>query len=125
KGRDAEIAGAIQADLRRIGVNVELIGKPTYTDLDAAMRAQEGHMFLYGWHLRAPYPERILGPLFHSRSVGVTNFTRYANPALDRVLDDAPRLPDGAAQQRAFSQAQRLIVDDAPQVFLYHLTRIA
>jgi peptide/nickel transport system substrate-binding protein len=125
KSRDGEIAGAIQADLRRVGVTVNLIGKPTYGDLSTAMREREGHMFLYGWNVRAPYPERILVPLFHSRSAGVTNFTRYANPSVDRLLDEALRLPDGPEQQRAFSQAQKLIVEDAPMVFLYHLTRVA
>jgi peptide/nickel transport system substrate-binding protein len=123
-GRDAEVAGAIQSDLRRIGVTVELAGKATYGDLSAAMRAREGHMFLYGWHVRAPYPERILVPLFHSRSAGSTNFTFYSNPTVDRLLDEAPRLPE-AEQRRAYAQAQRLIVDDAPNLFLYHLTRMA
>jgi peptide/nickel transport system substrate-binding protein len=120
-----ELAGAIQSDLRRVGINVQLIAKPSWRDLVAAARAQEGDMFLYNWHVRAPYPERLLVPLFHSRSVGTTNLARYRNPAVDRLLDEALHLADGPRQAAAYSQAQRLIVDDAPAVFLYHATRMA
>jgi peptide/nickel transport system substrate-binding protein len=82
-------------------------------------------MFLDGWSVRGPYPERVLVPLFHSRSVGATNVTRYRNPALDALLEEAPRLPEGPAQQQAYTQALRIIADDAPMVFLHHATRVA
>ena len=121
----AEIAGAIQSDLRRIGVQVELVGKPGWPEVVAAVRKREGDMFLYSWNVRAPYPERFLFPLFHSRSVGTTNLTHYRNPVLDKLLEDALRLPEGPAQRRMLSQMQRLIVDDAPMVVLYHAIRVA
>ena len=82
-------------------------------------------MFLYNWLVRGPYPERLLTPLFHSRSVGTSNLTRYRNAAVDRLLDEAFRLPDGPEQRRIYSQIQKTIVDDAPMVFLYHSTRMA
>lgn len=122
---DAEVAGAIQNDLRRIGVTVELLGKPSSGDVFKAVRAREGDMFLYSWHVRAPYPERILVPLFHSGSPETTNLTHYRNPMLDKLLGEALRLPTSPAQDRLYSQAQRLIVDDAPMVFLYHATKMA
>jgi peptide/nickel transport system substrate-binding protein len=121
----AEIAGAIQHDLRRVSINVELQGKPNYPELTRAMRAGEGNMFLYSWHVRGAYPERILIPLFQSRSVGATNFTRYSNPVLDELLEQGLRLPAGPVQQQLYSKIQKLIVADAPMVFLYHATRMA
>jgi ABC-type transport system substrate-binding protein len=121
----AEIAGAIQSDLRRIGVQVELVGKPGWPEVVAAVRKREGDMFLYSWNVRAPYPERFLFPLFHSRSVGTTNLTHYRNPVLDKLLEGALRLPEGPAQHRMLSQMQRLIVEDAPMVVLYHAIRVA
>jgi peptide/nickel transport system substrate-binding protein len=121
----SEIAGAIQSDLSRIGIKVELIGKSNWRDVVTAVRAREGDMFLYDWNVRAPYPERLLVPLFHSRSSGTTNLTQYRNATLDRLLDEVLRLPEGPAQARIYSQAQKLIVDDAPMVFLYHATRMS
>ncbi len=122
---DAELAGAVQNDLRQIGIRVEMIGKRSWSELVKAVRAREGDMFIYSWHVRAPYPERLLIPLFHSRSAGTSNLTEYKNPALDRLLDEAVRLPEGSAQSRLYSQIQKTIVDEAPMVFLYHATRMA
>jgi peptide/nickel transport system substrate-binding protein len=122
---DAELAGAIQRDLRQIGIKVELIGKPSFPEMVKAARAREGDMFLYGWHIRAPYPERLLVPLFHSRSTGTSNLTHYKNPRLDKLLDDALRMPEGPAQASVYSEVQKLIVEEAPMVFLYHATRMA
>lgn len=121
----AEMAGAIQNDLGRVGIKVELIGKPSYPELVKAVRAREGDMFLYSWHVRAPQPERILVPLFHSRSIDTSNLTHYKNQNLDRMLDEALRLPEGPAETRVYSQIQKLIVAEAPMVFLYHAIRMA
>ena len=120
----AEVAGAIQSDLRRIGIQVELLGKPGWPEVLAAIRRREGDMFIYSWSVRAPYPERFLFPLFHSRSAGNTNLTYYRSPVLDKVLEEALRLPAGPAQSRMLSQVQRLIVEDAPMVFLYHAIHV-
>ncbi|MBI2080962.1 MAG: hypothetical protein HYT86_04425 [candidate division NC10 bacterium] len=122
---NAEIAAAIQGDLSRIGIRVELQGEPNWRDVVTAVRAKKGDMFLYGWYVRAPYPERLLVPLFHSRSAGTSNLTQYNNPSLDRLLDEAFRLPQGPKQAATYSQIQRLIVEDAPMVFLYHAIRMA
>jgi peptide/nickel transport system substrate-binding protein len=121
----AEMAGAIQNDLGRVGIKVELIGKPSYPEVVKAVRAREGDMFLYSWHVRAPQPERILVPLFHSRSIDTSNLTHYRNQNLDRMLDEALRLPEGPAETRLYSQIQKLIVAEAPMTFLYHAVRMA
>lgn len=121
----AELAGAIRGDLRRIGVTVDLAGKPTWGELLSGIRAQNKGLFLSAWNVRGPYPERILFPLFHSRSLGTTNLTRYREPKLDTLLEAALRLPEGPEQQRTYRQAQQLIVDDCPMVVLYHAVRMA
>lgn len=51
--------------------------------------------------------------------------TDYRNPEIDKRLDEALRLPEGPAQNRIYSQIQKLILEDAPMVFLYHSMRIA
>jgi peptide/nickel transport system substrate-binding protein len=121
----AEVAGAIRSDLKQIGLTVDLVGTPRWGDLLSAIRAQERGMFLSAWNVRGPYPERILFPLFHSRSLRTTSYTRYSNPKLDSMLEAALRLPEGPDQQRTYGQVQKLIVDDAPMVFLYHAVRMA
>ncbi len=122
---EAELAGAIQSDLRHLGIKVEMLGMPSWPEVVKAVRARQGDMFIYSWHVRAPYPERVLIPLFHSRSIGTSNLTEYKNPSLDRLLDEAVRLPEGPAQSGLYTQIQRTIVEDAPMAFLYHATRMA
>ncbi len=121
---DAEMAAAIQGDLRRVGISVELMGKPTARGVATAAQAREGDMFIYGWHLRAPYPERLLIPLFHSRAAASTNLTGFKNPTVDQLLDKALDLPDGPELASVYSRVQRHLAEDAPMVFLYHLTRM-
>jgi peptide/nickel transport system substrate-binding protein len=125
KARDTEVAEAIRADLERVGVTVDLQRKATYGELTAAIRAREGHMFLLSWQVRAPYPERMISPLFHSRAGAGTNVTGYRNRALDRLLDAALVIPDTPERDRAYRRVQEMIVRDAPAIFLYHLTRTA
>jgi peptide/nickel transport system substrate-binding protein len=81
-------------------------------------------MFMDVWGLRAPQPERLLVPLFHSSSA-TTNWTSYRSAEVDRLLDEARRMPEGPAQAKLYARVQRLIVDDAPMVFLYHAARMA
>ncbi len=121
----AQVAAAIQTDLERVGVRVNLDGRQGMGDLLSAIRAQDRGMFINSWSVRGPQPERFLAPLFHSRAHGATNYTRYGNPRLDALLDEARALLDGPRQQALYAQAQRLIVDDAPMVFLYHAPRVS
>jgi peptide/nickel transport system substrate-binding protein len=51
--------------------------------------------------------------------------TQYSNSKLDGLLDDVLMVPEGPAQAKLYSQIQKMIVDDAPMVFLYHSTRMA
>jgi ABC-type transport system substrate-binding protein len=44
---------------------------------------------------------------------------------VDKMLDDAKGLPQGPEQSKLYSHLQRMIVEDAPMVFLYHSTRMA
>ncbi len=55
---------------------------------------------------------------FHTSAIqGGTNFMRYSNPELDRLLERAREITDTAERRRLYSQAQRIILVDAPMVF--------
>jgi ABC-type oligopeptide transport system substrate-binding subunit len=82
---------------------VVLDAKPTDAELFAAIRDREVHMFINSWKVRAAYPERVLDPLFLSANikreggkVKGSNFTGYANPAVDQALKTARETPEGA-----------------------------
>jgi light-regulated signal transduction histidine kinase (bacteriophytochrome) len=113
--------GTLSVESRRRADAIDIEIRDTGAGISEAALPRVFEPF-YSWHVRAPYPERLLIPLFQSRSIGSTSFTRYGNPVVDRFLESALRLPE---QQQLYAQAQRQIVEDAPMLFLYHGTRMA
>ena len=49
-------------------------------------------LFLLGWEADFPDPSNFLIVLLHSRSRGTNNNAFYANPEVDRLLDEAEPL---------------------------------
>ena len=76
--------------------------------------------FRQGWIADYPDPENFLTVLFHSRNVGAAgNTSRYRNPAVDRLLDEADTMAIGAARMKRYEEAEQMILDDAVWVSLY------
>jgi ABC-type oligopeptide transport system substrate-binding subunit len=119
-----EIAGYIAEGLQQVGIKVRVLQLSTWDELLANVRAGHGHLFLYSWHVRWPFHERFLLPLFHSELSEVTNLTRYDDKAFDKNLERALGL-QGQDQLNAYSLLQQKIVDDVPMVCLYHTKRMA
>ncbi len=81
----------------------------------------EGRFQMYGgsgWVADYPDPENFLDVLLHSESVD--NHTNYANPEVDRLLEQARTEQDQAKRFDLYNQAEKLIVADAPWVPLWH-----
>jgi peptide/nickel transport system substrate-binding protein/oligopeptide transport system substrate-binding protein len=116
------LAELLQAMLREVGVALELrrLDWAAYLTL-----VDEGRAGFYrqSWIADYPDPENFLTVLFHSRNAGAAgNTSRYANPTVDRWLDEADTLPAGPGRDRLYAEAERRIVDDAVFVPLYHVT---
>ena len=71
-----------------------------------------------GWIADYPDPEDFLDLLFHSSSA--LNHTRYSNPEVDRLLEEARVELDAAGRLQTYRQAEELIVADAPWVPIAH-----
>ncbi|MBI3031763.1 MAG: ABC transporter substrate-binding protein [Candidatus Rokubacteria bacterium] len=116
------IAEVLQSQLKEIGLTVEL----RRLDWAAHLKVvDEGRapFFRQGWIADYPDPENFLTVLFHSRNVGVAgNTSRYRNPALDRLLDEADGMAPGPTRFRRYQEAEQLVLDDAVWVSLYHYT---
>jgi peptide/nickel transport system substrate-binding protein len=57
--------------------------------------------------------------LFHSSAVNGFNRMRYSNPEVDKLLEQGLRETDQAKRKAIYSQYQKLLVDDAPVIFVY------
>jgi peptide/nickel transport system substrate-binding protein/oligopeptide transport system substrate-binding protein len=77
--------------------------------------------FRQGWIADYPDPENFLTVLFHSRNIGAAgNTSRYRNPAVDRLFDEADAMARGLARFRKYQEAEQTVVDDAVWISLYH-----
>ena len=74
--------------------------------------------FMMGWIADYPDPEDFLDLLFHSRSA--LNQTGYANPQVDKLLEEARIETDEQQRLALYRQAEELIVGGAPWLPLWH-----
>ncbi len=113
-----EVAQAIRSDLHKVGVTVELVGVSDWKAFHEERRKGNYDLYLYGWSVSTPDPERFLFPLFQSKSPD--NFGHFNNTKVDELLAQARQPMDESRRLRLYREATRLIVTEVPAVFLYH-----
>jgi len=117
-GTDLRIAQKLQQDLGRVGVRLDIKQVAWSSFLDAIRQPRTVPLFDLGWSADFPDPSNFLDVLF--RAGQANNHTFYASPAFDALLDRARRLPEERDRNAIYAQAERLLVEDAPAIFLYH-----
>ena len=96
---------------QHLGVAVELQPMEWGVYVDALYR-QRFQSFALGWTADYPDPQNFLDILFHSDSDA--NFTGYANPQVDALLEAARVAPAMDDRIASYRQAEQLLVDAAP-----------
>jgi len=123
KNLDREVATNIATQLGQSPLAIQVIPFSAfgYADLVDTVRDPQHNvdLFIYSWHVRGPYPERILVPLFHS-DWKASNLTGYGGA--DRQLDDVLKNSPNNSQ---VATAVQKIIQDAPMVFVGHVMRRA
>ncbi len=119
----SELAQAIKADMRLVGITVELVPVSGWKELVAAARKGTADLFIYNWFSVFTDPEIFLVPNFQTGSVD--NLTRYSNPKVDALLEQARAPMESSARIELYRNAQRIIVNNAPMVFLFHEVRLS
>jgi peptide/nickel transport system substrate-binding protein len=114
------IAELLQAELREIGVRLELRRLDWAAHIKLVDDGTAG-FFRQGWIADYPDPENFLAVLFHSRNLGAAgNTSRYRNPAVDHLLDEADAMPAGPARFERYREVEQVVLDDAVWASLYH-----
>lgn len=114
-----QIAEVVQDNLRAVGIqaDIQVLEWGSYLEQTAA-----GHhdMFILGWVAVTGDADYSLYPLFHSSQWGAAgNRNFYANPRVDELLEVARANADPETRRAAYLEAQEIIWDDAPSVFLF------
>ena len=116
----------IQSNLKAVGVNVTLQTMEWGTFL-AKLRTKEQDMFALSWMAGSEDPDLVMYPLLHSSQwtpVG-PNRALYKNTRFDEVLAQARLVTDQAKRAELYREAQRLLHDDPPWIFIDHEVQTA
>ncbi len=119
----AQLAQAVAGNLRDAGVDTELVGADWPSFLAATAVAEDkgtAHMHLFNW-----------APAFLDASQQMTQFVRshwppqglatshYWNPKVELLVGQAARERDDQKRLDEYAEAQRIVWDDAPWLFLW------
>jgi ABC-type transport system substrate-binding protein len=118
--RQEVVLAHLQEKLGLLGIEIESCLDSSASTFQEKLQAGQLPIFRYGWCGDLLDPEAYLLPRFHSQ--GKSNFTRYSNPEVDRLLDSAATESDSATRLILYQQAESLIIDDAPCVSLFQST---
>ncbi len=130
KGRypkDAEVAQAIAGQLEKVGIKAKVITNEWALFNSKCKSREIGDMSLWGWGTLNFDASGRLRPLFGTAKGypdKVTCRQTYSNPDLDALLKEAAETTDEAKRLDLYKQAQHIVYEDAPNVFLYELEDI-
>jgi peptide/nickel transport system substrate-binding protein len=114
----AAAAERVAADLRAVGVDVQLALVPRETLLRDYLGPRAYHLAVVGWESQGAEPD--LYRYWHSSQnvSGGLNFSGWASDAADRALVEAQTNSDKEARRRAYSEFQRAFQAEVPAVVL-------
>jgi peptide/nickel transport system substrate-binding protein len=119
----AQIAQAMAGNFRDVGVDLDLVGADWASFLAAVAVPEDkgtAHMHLFNW-----------APALLDASQQMTQFVRsqwppaglatshYWNPKVELLVSEAAREPDDQRRSDEYAEAQRVVWDDAPWIFLW------
>lgn len=118
-----EMATVIQANLAAVGVKARLRTFEWGSYL-GKLRSDAPAMFTFSWFLKSEDPDLSMYPLFFSKNTPLPNLSSYDNRDVDQLLLQARQVADRTKRAELYRRAQRLIVEDAPWIFVDHEVQV-
>ncbi|HBV98674.1 MAG TPA: ABC transporter substrate-binding protein [Desulfotomaculum sp.] len=117
-----KLAAAIQADLRKVGIEAEIKTYPwkEYKEIYTPEIVKEGDMMLYGWIGDNGDPDNFLSLLETKEIKSTLNTGKYSNKKVDELLVKGRTAQAMEERNAAYSELQKIVEKDAPWVFLSH-----
>ena len=113
---DLKLVQIVQDNLKKIGVDVEI----ALLEIGAWVEKRKAGQFDGAESLWSGRPDPDGNVFSHLTTGGANNWGKYSNPRVDELLHQARSAPKPPDRKRLYAEAVRLLVDDAPLVFLYH-----
>jgi peptide/nickel transport system substrate-binding protein len=116
-------AQAVQQGLEKAGIKVKIEPQDPNTYLDTITGGQGDYdLTVSSWQPDFPSANGNISPLFASSQIGGGgyNLSRYSNPAVDRMIEQATGEVDQQTAQQDWAAADKRIMQDAPVVPLLY-----
>jgi peptide/nickel transport system substrate-binding protein len=119
-------ATVIQQQLREVGIDLD-VRSYEFATMYADVLKGNFQMFSLQWVGGAMVDPDILRRVFHSTQTPPAGFNRghYSNPEVDRLLDRASAAMTEAERKQYYSEAQKIIAEDAPYISIWNRTNVA
>ena len=120
---ETKIGQAIQQDLEKVGIKIELKPVTGATRIEAMGHRNSVAFGTFGWYQDYPDPSNFLDVLLNGRritNVNSNNVAFYNNEEVNKLLERAAFITDQPQRLELYQAAEKIIVDEAPWVFLYH-----
>lgn len=117
------LARLIQADLKKIGVNVNLKAVPSVADFEEGVANQKYESYLYSD--RPSQPDAGFSLFLYNHSKSALNKSGYSNPELDAKVDEVLQLATGDERAKALTEAFAILADEEPILSLVEVPDLA
>ncbi len=114
----ADVAAKAQMWEQNLGVTIQVENLESDKYYDLLAEGYHGQIFSGGWCADYPDPENFADVLFHTGAE--MNRGNYSNPELDALLEQARTETDVTRRIQLYQQAEQIIVNDAPALFVSH-----
>ena len=105
----------IQASWQAVGIKVELNGLAQAGYFDAVRRGDHN---MQPWWGPASDPD-VVRQYYHSKNAeGGTNRSRYKNPEMDKMIDEAAGYTDPEKRKQAYAAIQKKAIDEAIMIYI-------
>lgn len=129
---NAKAVQFLQQQLRQVGIQAETRllesgQRVSMVDSHSDPKTAPVRLYLIGWSNSTAEPDWGIRPLFDSREAPpqLGNYSYYSNKAMDAALDRGMAETDEARRNAAYGEAQKMIWNDVPAVFLTYENNLA
>jgi len=124
----AKLGEAVQGYLAKVGVNVKITQYEWGAYLDTYRHTPWEGFAISGWSGDNGDPDNFLGDLFEwdeaAGKARSNNTSRHHDVAYDKLLVQGRQVTDQAKRAQIYEQANKLLHDDAPWIFINHTNQV-